>query len=78
MKKRTQHATIDPKKVAALCERNSWSIADLVRRLEEIGVRRFRLDRHGPGGVSAGLDTVGGLCKVLGCKPNDVVSLVGS
>ena len=75
--KRFQHATIDRAKVRAILKRTGYSQAELSDGLAAMGVRHFRLDRHGPGKTSANLDTVGGICKFLHCTPNDVVSLVG-
>lgn len=75
--KRPQHATIDPAKVRALLIGAGITLPELVDEMAKLGVRQFRLDRHGRGKNSANLDTVGGLCKVLSCNPTAVVSVVG-
>ena len=74
---RPQHATIDPARVRKLLKRAGLSQAELTAALAKLGVRHFRLDRHGKGKTSANLDTVGGICKILKCQTNEIVVVVG-
>ncbi len=49
----------------------------LIQRLDECGVKKFRIDKYGIGKSAPNIDTIGALCKVLKCKPADLIQLVG-